>query len=194
MAAPCILALDPAAVTGWCLGVAGEQPEYGHVRLAPPGSSIGRELAELRKFVETKLATEPVTAICFEAPYVPVPRKPRFGKAGNAVVQGAGPPPMNALTVRRLSALAGVIEMVAWEYGILCREVTTQQASAYFTGHGRWGGRAQKKAAVVAMAKRFGWAVENDNDADALAIFCFAESVLAPTVRRSAGPAASMMI
>lgn len=194
MPVPRLLCLDPAAVMGWCFGVAGEDPVFGRARPGPRGCSLGEALARTEDFIEEKIAEFEPTNLIFEAPYIPVPRQPRFTKSGTFAGEGKGPPPMNADTVVKLACLKGIIEKIAWQHRLPCHEVTPQQAAKFFTGHGRWGGREQKKAATIAMAKRFGWRVQDDNEADALAIFCLAESILAPMIRRGAGPAPTMML
>jgi hypothetical protein len=178
-----ILALDPASRLGWCLLAPGGVPRAGSRRLGPVGCELGEALADLWHWLNLIIATEKPSLIVYEAPYVPVPRQPRLTKAGYGFAALApaqavsGPAPMNAKTIEKLCAITGVIQMVAFEQHIECRSCTTGQATAFFTGKARWkGGRVAKKAATIARCRQLGYAVTDDNAADAIAIALFAAS------------------
>lgn len=177
-----ILALDSATVTGWCYVFPGEQPVYGVHRIAPAGADHGQVAHAFRTWLGGRIMQFRPRWIIFEAPYIPVARKPHPVRAGTAVARSqAGPPPMNMETVYRLCGLCFTIEGVAAEFGIGCRKVETGTWTKGFTGAGRYkGGREAKKAAVIAACKLRGWDVKDSDSADAIGIAVYAEALLAP--------------
>lgn len=176
-----ILAVDPATRLGWCTLEPGGTPEAGSIRLGRAHCELGEALAELRAWLEDTIDQAMPSLIVFEAPYVPTPRRMRIGKAGTLFAHQGAPqavagPPMNAATIERLCSIAGVIQMAAHEHGIECRSCISSQATGFFTGKTRWGGREKKKTATVEMCRRLGYEACDDNAADAIAIAMFAES------------------
>jgi hypothetical protein len=160
-----ILFLDAAGTTGVAFGAPGSEPKFATRSFIGRGAS-GEVVARFRAWLVATIDKLEPRVVAFEAPYIP-----RFGSKG---------PPQNAVTIRRLHALCGTIEAVCWEKQIKCYEATASEITRHFTGQGSWGSRAKKKAATIAQARRFGWAVTDDNQADALAGFCYAEAVLDP--------------
>lgn len=63
------------------------------------------------------------------------------------------------------------------------------EITSYFTGTTKHGGRENKKKATLAACARLGWDTVSDDAADALALWAYAESILAPEMaaRRAAG-------
>ena len=183
-----ILALDTATRVGWASGEPGGEPEWGVADFASR-SGTGEVLSRFRFWLMSKVIAWKPDLIVFEAPYIPVARAPRFVKAGTAVAAVAGPPPMNASTLRRLLAMTGLVEEISFERGIKCREATVLDITRFFTGTTHHGGRANKKAATIAACRRLGWETVSDDAADALALFAYAEHTLAPEIasRRAAG-------
>jgi hypothetical protein len=167
-----LLALDVATVSGWAYGAPGERPLYGRYRAGKPPHEGGQILAAFRGWLNWRLAEWRPEWIVFEAPYVPHPRSPI---------------PVDINVVRRLFAMCGIVEMTAHEHGIRCREEQSNVICKFFTGNGSWGGRANKKAATQKMAAVYGFPGVSEDEADALALFVYAEAVLFRT-RRSAGP------
>jgi hypothetical protein len=165
-----ILAIDGAATAGFALGATGEEPRFGTRRFTGSNASgevVARFSRFLRKTIEREqMLCQAIDVIAYEAPYFPT----GFRKG----------PPANAKTLRRLLGLAEVIDAIAWEYRLRCYQATAGEVCSYLTGKSNWGGRDKKKAATIAAAKRWGWAVEDDNQADALACWAFAESILDP--------------
>lgn len=161
---PVILFLDAAGTTGVAFGAPGSEPKFATRRFTGSGAS-GEVVARFRVWLVATIDKLEPRVVAFESPYIP---------AGN---KG---PPLNARTVRRLHAICGTIEAVCWERKISCYEAGASEITRFFTGQGSWGNRAKKKAATVAQARRYGWAVTDDNQADALAGFCYAESILDP--------------
>lgn len=163
---------------GWAVGALGAEPEYGSVKFADkrgPGAILSRARFWLTEFVTTYKPT----VICFEAPYIPMPRT-KFVRAGSEAppVHSA---PMDPMVLRRLCALVGLIEEVAFERGIECRECVSSEFTKYFCGKGKRT-REQKKAAVMATCAIYGWHPGDDNAGDALALWSYAEFIRAPHI------------
>ena len=169
-----ILALDTATTVGWAAGRPGETPVWGERSFDGRGGN-GEVIGKFRQWLNQRCYDLKPTLIVFEAPYIPG----RFGKG----------PPMNAATLRRLLALAGEVEAVAWELRIRCLEATVGEISKFFLGNARQGGREAKKAATIKMCGLYGWETVSDNAADGLALWAYAEFVVSPEIasRRLAG-------
>lgn len=183
-----ILALDMATRAGWCAGSVGKTPVFGTADFSGK-LGIGEAMAKARYWLSEEASLRLPTLVVYEAPYIPVPRKPRLVRAGTEVVGGgAGPPPMNPLTLRKLIGFADLVEEIAHERGIECREYTSGQFTKWWTGKGAWGGREAKKAAVMRLCRLHGYPVADDNQADAVALWHWAERVEAPEIaaRRAA--------
>jgi hypothetical protein len=177
-----ILALDTATVTGWAAGNPGDEPTWGSRDFTSPGGN-GEVIAKFRHSLNGLCYKFKPTTIVFESPYIP---RPNFNRR-----PGAGPPPMNALTLRRLLTLTGIVEEVAWELRIECLEATAAEIMKFFLGTGRVaGGRPAKKAATIAMCQRYGWATVDEDACDALALWTMAEGIIDPRAasRRGDGP------
>lgn len=171
-----ILALDTATVTGWAAGRPGETPQWGARDFSGRGGN-GEVGGKFRFWLQGMCHQLQPRLIVFESPYVPFPRK-----------DNQRAPMMNPLTLRRLMGLALIVETTAWELRIKSFEATTGEISKFFTGTSRHGGRDQKKAATIAMCRRYGWDVaENDDAADALALWCMAEAKEDPDAALSRG-------
>jgi hypothetical protein len=90
--------------------------------------------------------------------------------------------------VRRLLALVGTVEAIAWYHRIECREATTGEIMKFFTGRASHGGRATKKLRTIEMCRCYGWDVGADDDAaDALALWAMAEAIVNPTAASRRG-------
>lgn len=184
-----ILALDVATTTGWAYGCAGGQPAFGHWRAGPRGVASGEALAAFRAWLDGNCTELAPGWLVFEAPYVPRVAPPRIRtRSGHTVrtLPAAGPP-IDIYVLRRLIGLCGLVEMIAAERGIPCREAAPTEICRVFTGRGSWGGRAQKKAATQKMAALYGWAGATEDEADALALWVYAEAVLFPKAARERG-------
>jgi len=160
-----ILAIDGASTASFALGITGEEPRFGS-RCFTGGNASGEVVARFSRFLRATIEREQPAVIAYEAPYFPL----GFRKG----------PPANAKTLRRLLGLAEIIDAIAWDYRLRCYQATAGEVCAYLTGKSNWGGRANKKAATIAAARRWGWDVADDNQADALACWAYAESILDP--------------
>lgn len=172
-----IFALDTATVTGWAAGRPGSSPMWGARSFR--GDSTGEIIAQFRYWLEARILEHKPTLICFEAPYIPRQQKP----GRDAKFYG---PPINAITLRRLLALAATVEAAAWEHRIPCREKTPLEISKFFIGTARLK-RVEKKLATVDMCRRYGWETVSEDAADALALWAMAEAALDPAAARARG-------
>ena len=174
-----ILSLDTATVVGFAFGQTGcEVPTFGARDFSGAGGN-GEVIGKFRQWLNQRCYQLRPVLVVFEAPYIPVFQKRKPG----------GPPPMNALTLRRLIGLTETVCAVCWELHIECREATAGEISRFFTGVFRHsGGREAKKAATVAMCQAWGWDVEDDdNAADALALWAMAEAKVDPRAHQQRG-------
>lgn len=182
-----ILAFDSATVTGWASGAPGETPEFGSREFTSPGGN-GEVLARFDAWVKAMIYRRKPGLVVFESPYVPRPTV-RFVKAGTEPDFGNGPPPMNPKTLRRLLAMVGFIEAACSLMKIECLESTPAEITKHFTGRARWGSREAKKRETIRVCGLYGWVTADDNSADALALWHYAESQVDPVAasRRGAG-------
>lgn len=186
-----ILALDVATTTGWAYGMPGDRPAFGHFRAGKPRDATGEVLAQFRVWLDRCCAKSQPRMVVFEAPYVPrfAPKKVRT-KTGQVIsTTPSSSTPIDIYVVRRLFAMCGLVEMIAYEHNIACREAGSSEICRFFTGNGSWGGRAGKKAATQKACAVYGFPGVTEDEADALALWVYAEAVLFPRrTARSAGP------
>lgn len=185
-----LLALDPSTRTGWAAGVPGiDVPEFGVADFSKLTKTDdprrnGAIISAFRAWLNEQCFRLRPRLVCYESPYIPVPRAPRFRKAGSAPdarATAAPPPPMDPTVLRRLLGETGTIEAVCWELGIDCFEARTVEFVKFFTGRGSWGSRDEKKRQTILACASHGWDVQGSDDAaDALALWCFAEDQIAP--------------
>lgn len=175
-----ILALDIATTTGYALGEAGSKPSYGHFRSGKRAGSPGEIAALFRDWLNELCKTHQPQWLVYESPYIPRQPQP-FARRQ--------PPPVDIYVLRRLITLCGIAEEVAWRHQIACREEASNVVCKQFTGRGSWGSRAEKKVATQKMCAVYGWHQVTEDEADALALWTYAETVLYPALamRRGAG-------
>ena len=162
---PGLLALDQATTLGWSHALPGQEPVWGTKRFEGQ-KGAGFVGAALWAFLEDLTGRFAPDWIVYEAPYVPT-------SAGKARV------PTNAETMRRLLGMAFLIDTFAELHSIECREIASVAATKHMTGRGRYPDRKAKKRAVMQACWARGWKVGED-EADALALLLFAESLLCP--------------
>ena len=185
-----LLALDVATTTGWAYGAPGARPVWGHFRAGARGAAAGEVLALFRAWLEERCTAWRPSWIAFEAPYVPRVTPARIRTATGHVIgtlPSAGAP-IDINVLRRLIAMCGQVELVAHEHGIHCREAASNVICRFFTGRGGWGGRANKKAATQKMCAVYGWPGVSEDEADALALWVYAEAVLFRSAPLQRGP------
>jgi hypothetical protein len=159
-----VLALDLAARTGWARGWPGDaMPVSGSVRFAKEGASMAHVFSSCRAWLGTFLASNPaVQWVVFEAPLPPIFKR------------GA----TNANTIRQLHGLCAVVEeLLDTHGGYDVREARVSDVRIHFLGSNKYR-RGEAKAYTIKRCKMLGWAPEDDNAADALALWHYQTSLL----------------
>lgn len=154
-----ILALDIATVVGFAAARAGERPIHGHYRVAEVGAPAGRVFCCFRDWLNHEADLLRPAYVFAEDQFVPA-------NASRDVM-------------RRLLGLRAVCEMVCDERDIRLRWVPVQTVQRFVSGFGRWP-RGEKKPAMIRAIERYGWRPQDDNEADALGVFLYAEHQIAP--------------
>lgn len=172
-----LLALDQATKTGYAYGRPGEQPVFGSRDFGGGPGGNGEVIDKFRGWLLEICYEIKPRAICFESPYVPRPKK--NPQPGDMMI--------NPLTLRRLFAIAGEVEAVAWRLQIECLEATTIEICKFFTGRGSHGGPDNKKAALMARARQYGWDVQDTDAADAVGLWAMAENIFDPVASSRRG-------
>lgn len=160
-----ILALDLSSATGWAAGSPGETPRAGTRRIGRPGQRIGAFLDIFDRWLSDQITVHQPAVLIFEAPIL---------TAGKTSID----------TARKLMCLAGVTELIAFRREIpRVFEADSSTVTKFFTGRGSYGNRDAKKAAVMEQCRQLGWQPCDDNAADALALWRWAEFKLYPKAR-----------
>ena len=173
-----LLSLDLATRAGFAHGRIGERPCWGAHDFGR-GRSNGEVLDAYLAWLEAKLDAVQPTVVAFESPYMPTGPHNPFAA------------PANALTIRRLFAFAGLTEAVCHRRRLRCYEARPSEITRHFLGGPAPRGRAAKKAATIKMCRLMGFDVADDDEADAVALFNYAEAIFSPSMvnhrRASAG-------
>jgi Holliday junction resolvasome RuvABC endonuclease subunit len=167
-----ILSLDLASSTGWAYSFPGDEPQYGSCRFAPPGCEVGRFAMLGADWLDAQLAVHRPRIVVYEAP----------------ILVGAKTTPE---TVEKLMGLVFRLKELCYRRDIpVGKKYDSSTVCKWFTGRGRYGDRAEKKAAVMRACVALGWKPDDDDAGDALALLCYATSILAPKVpaKRWLGP------
>ncbi len=168
-----ILSLDQATTVGWAYSDPGEaEIQFGHQRMGREGASDAEVGAAFAIFLDVRIDVFQPAHIVFEQPYV-----------------GGGKVPVNPQTIFRLAGMKWQIELTCYQRGIDCAQATTSTFIKFFTGKGKYPDRAAKKRATVLACRDRGWRCSED-EADAVALLCFAEAKLFPqaAMKRAPGP------
>jgi hypothetical protein len=161
MSAP-VLALDLASVSGWAVGEPGGKPVHGSIRFARPGASHEAIFAGAIKWINSVLNEYEPTIVVWEAPLAGF-------KGGKTTV--------DVTTI--LFGLPAVIGAVVYLRGIYdIRKAETRDVRHHFIGSNPK--RARAKPLVMRQCRAMGWAVKDDNEADALATWSYMCSLLDP--------------
>jgi hypothetical protein len=160
-----ILGLDFATKTGVAFGQAGApaariQTETWSLP-GGGGEDVGAFMHALRTKLDERMA-QGVECVVFEAPYI-ARHKGQDGRWHESPDQ-----------IRRAFGAAAVCEEIAFARGIPVYEIVTVTLKKQFGGSGR-----TDKAGMIAAAKRRGFTVANDHEADACG--CFHHGVVTQT-------------
>ena len=150
-----VLGLDLATNTGFAIGDLGGVPRFGGHRLPSTGDDLGRFLAAFEDWLLGTIRREVPDRVFFEAPILS----------------------QSTMTARKLMCLAGETERICLRRRLPVFEVVISTAKKFITGHGQ----ADKQMVVEAVRAR-GWMVNNDNEADACAIWLYGCATIAPKV------------
>lgn len=145
-----ILTLDLAASTGYAVGAPGDVPRFASHQFASTGDNYGRHQANARDWLSRLIFAEDPAMIGYEQPSI-------FGVTTPA-------------TVIKLCSYVSTLEELCLPAGfnIPVRQCNPAQLKKFWTGNGR-----AKKPEMVQQAHRFGFKVDNDDEADALAIWFY---------------------
>lgn len=178
MAEKTILALDLAGRTGWALGKVHDRiPQSGSLRFAAPGASMGAVFCHFRMWL-TRIANEnKIDVVVFESPMTPSHMR---GKT-------------NITTIRTLMGLPAITEEVFFTRGLAearyydLREAKVVDIRRHFLGSTRYR-RVAAKAMTIAACRRIGWFPQDDNAADALALWHYQASIFEPRLALQTSP------
>jgi len=143
-----ILTFDLATNTGFASGEPEWLPTFGSHKFAPTGDDYGKWQANARSFFERTLTIEQPEFVAYEQPSL-------FGTTQPA-------------TVIKLCSLVTTLEEVCRYRGVRVRQVNPSQLKKFWTGRGN-----AKKPEMVKAAWKFGFRVQNDDEADAVAMWFF---------------------
>lgn len=157
-----VLALDLATNTGWAEGEIGALPRFGSTRFAPAGSAPAAIFGGAIQWLGTRLQAFRPHVIAYEAPFAP------------SVMRGH----TNANTARILLGLPAVMEGVSYRMGVHnLMEASVGDVRQHFIGTRRLKS-AEAKRAVIQRCRDLALDVQDDNQADAVALWFFITAVL----------------
>ena len=167
-----VLALDLASTSGWAVGAPNQKPEFGSLRFAKPGLSRAKYYREFRLWMECawNVRDRQPDLIVFESPIAPM------------IMQGR----TNINTIKLLIGMCEHLE--EWCYGKFeLREAKIGEIRAFFLGTNKIKS-AQAKSLTIQRCKSLGWQVNNDNEADACALWAYQIACLRPDIAATSGP------
>jgi crossover junction endodeoxyribonuclease RuvC len=158
-----ILAIDLATWCGWCRGRVGEQPVFGSLRFGSQKDVPAATFAAAISWLNEMLARPP-DLLMLEQLLPP------------NVMQGRS----QRRTFARLGGLQAIALGLAHEHrvGEIC-EASVGDVRGHFIGERALRREAAKKA-VVERCRRLGWAVANDNEGDACALWSYGCALIDP--------------
>lgn len=159
-----ILALDIATVTGLAFGTPGDQPYYFAHRMAKTGDDDDDAVAEMIRWLNGIFKT-----------YQPT----HFYREASLPSSGMGAKTTHATSTRLigLNKAAGATAVLRGIPRSNRRDVFPQTHRKFFVGQAR---PENPKAATIKRCREMGWEPQDDNVADALAIWSFACAQIAP--------------
>ena len=143
-----ILTFDLAASTGYAVGAPHELPTFGTHVFQSTGDNFGRHQANARAWLARIINAEQPELIAYEQPSL-------FGITTPATV------------IKLCSYVTTLEELCLKEnLGIKVLQVNPSKLKKFWTGRGN-----AKKPDMVAAARRYGLIVQNDDEADAVAMW-----------------------
>jgi hypothetical protein len=160
-----ILSLDLAITSGWARGAPGTEPTYDSLRFASQGASHAAIFGNTLEWLITETAGDRCPdMIVYEAPIIA-----KWGKT-------------NAKTNEILQGLPALVEAVAFMRGIhgkRLRRIHVSKVRSYFIGKDRCE-RKEAKQLTIRKCKLLRWHPQDDNAADALALWSYQCAQLDP--------------
>lgn len=164
-----IFSADIGTTCGWAYAVPNDTPIWGHRNFADVEPGPGGVFCAFGDWLEKRFAeTSPAY----------------FVREELWVSRGRG---NNILTVRRLFGMDAIALRIARQRGIKIREWPIQTVARF---HGTFGLKSAQKKRVTRqnMIQRYGFLGATEDEADALALWLYAEAILEPRSRRCVGP------
>ena len=159
-----VLALDLATVTGWACGAPGETPKFGTTRFAKKGATHPAIYRGMRSWLNQWINGKTAQLIVYESAAIP------------SLMLGR----TTATTGRLLCGLTEHVEELCYER-IELNEASVQQVRAHFIGTNR-NRRKLAKQLTMDRCHELGWMVEDDNQADACALWSLQICILRPDI------------
>jgi len=158
-----VLALDLASTSGWAVGEPGMLLAHGSIRFASKGASHEAIFANAFDWMQDKLGVYGPTTVVWEAPL------PTSFSRGRTTID----------TTTLLFGLPAVIGLAAYKRGIYdIRKAEIALVRRHFIGENPK--RALAKRMVKHACQVRGWDVTDDNEADAIAVWSYQCSLIAP--------------
>lgn len=145
------LALDMATNMGWAAGDLRGSPEFGSQRLGEPGSSHGARFFEALDYLKRLVLVYKPRLIALEAA---IPAGPKGGQERAQLAMG----------------YRAQVHVIAFRANAKIEEHHVSSIRKHFIGHGGTGG-SKAKTLTMDHCLRLNWPVDNDNEADALALW-----------------------
>lgn len=168
---PFILALDIATNTGVAQGRPGETPRASRICFGEDGEAHAKVFARALREFSFLLTDWKPDVVYLEEPL------PILGIHQKS----------NSRTIIRLNGLWAIAMTVCELREVRHKTVPVNDVRAAFIGKGRYN-RTEAKRRTKGMCKMLGWAANNEDEADALAVWHFASSLEAPDVTRAIPP------
>jgi Holliday junction resolvasome RuvABC endonuclease subunit len=149
-----ILSLDLSLTTGAAYGRLGEKPWFGHWylgKMAQPGAVYAR----LEDEIDDAIKMFRPAQIVYEAPFAPQAQT-------------------NAQVGKVLLGLCAIVELIACRHDVVCSHQEVRTARKAVLGKSPIGGAGKVKPVIMEWARKRGWAVTQDDEADALLLLAYA--------------------
>lgn len=169
-----VLALDLAKTTGWCVGAPGPSPrKFGTIKFGTAGASRAAVYRLFRETLDLMITTR-IRRVVFESASTPI------------IMGGNRGTKTNPETIKMLVGLTEHLE----EYchgRVELREATTSQVRSHFLGTNN-NKREQAKLLTKLKCRDLGWDVDNDDEADACALWSYQVCIITPKIAHTHSP------
>ena len=160
-----ILSLDLSmSSTGWSVGDFGERPVFGHWELGRM-SDQGSAYAVLEDRIDDAIKIYRPRLVAYEAP---LPTHRKIDKQNPHATRQT-----NDIAIM-LIRLGGVVELICARHEIAYYHQNCTEARRKVLGRVPTGKSEQVKAEIMAWARRRGWQIKNDDEADSLLLLQYA--------------------